>query len=149
MTGISSIQCSLAIAARTSKPFMTGITISSNISDMPVSYCLSIFNASSPFSASKILKSSWSISVRISRFISESSTIKICCLTFNASSAVPSSPSSFAKSFSVTTVFFRFFARYINLSASITVSSTVLPADMTPPILADNWSLEYVGTFAL
>ena len=27
MTGISSIQCSLAIAARTSKPFMTGITI--------------------------------------------------------------------------------------------------------------------------
>ena len=36
------------------------------------------------------------------------------------------------------TMFFRFFARYINLSASITVSSTVLPADMTPPILADN-----------
>ena len=55
MTGMSSIQWLWFISLSTAKPSMTGMTMSSRISAMPVSYCSSMARHSLPFPASRML----------------------------------------------------------------------------------------------
>ena len=86
-----------------------------------------------PFSASMISYSSCSISFRISRFISESSTISNSGLRDSGVSAT---------SASVITEQLRCLARYIRESARFTASSTEEPLESTPPMLTESfiWS---------
>ena len=140
ITGVSSIQWFRFISANTSKPSITGILISKRISEIPVPYCFNRSIHSSPFAASKILYSSSRITARISRFIWESSTIRTCCFSLPFTLSIPD--------FSVTVIFFRFFAWYIRPSARATALSMVSLSARTPPILTVRRSLVYPGTSA-
>ena len=81
ITGMSSIQRYLFICVSTPKPSITGITMSSSTREISGPCFCSMATPSSPFSASMISNSPSSISARIARFISESSTINIFCLS--------------------------------------------------------------------
>ena len=76
----------------------------------------------------------------MSRFRSESSTIST--LSFLVSSAV-------RRLSSVTTVFLRFFARYMFLSARETALVSGSLTARTPPMLTESLSPEYPGISAL
>ena len=140
ITGISSIQCFRFIRANTSNPSITGMLISKRRRAIPVPYCFSRLMHSSPFAASNIRYSSFRISARISQFIWESSTIRICCRSLASALSIPD--------FSVTIIFFRFFAWYIRPSARATALSMVSLSARTPPILTVRRSLAYPGTSA-
>ena len=85
------------------------------------------------------------ISVRSSRLILESSTIRIrgfrisVCSSWSSSAIFWSIPSTIA-------VFLYILARYIRLSALWTASSTVSSVADTPPMLTDNLIRSYPGT---
>ena len=82
ITGTVSIHLRRFITSSTSRPSIMGITMSSIIRDIsPARFCSSL-TAIRPFSTSMVSYSSPSISTKMERFISESSTIKIFCLRF-------------------------------------------------------------------
>ena len=81
ITGMSSIQPFLFIMFSTPKPSSPGMTISSSTSEISLPRVCSMATPSLPFSASRISYSSPSISARMERFISESSTMRIFCLS--------------------------------------------------------------------
>ena len=74
MTGMSSIQPLRDMQESTSKPSAPGMTMSSNTMEMPLPCCSRHAMPASPQSASRISYWSLSISLRMTRFISESST---------------------------------------------------------------------------
>ena len=83
----------------------------------------------------------------MARFISESSTIKMLWREWLSRPALLDAPSRALSS--VTTMFLRFLAWYISLSARETACSTVSPGCViTPPMLADSRRREYPGTLA-
>ena len=108
--------------------------MSSSTKEIPVPYCFSFSMHSLPLDASRIRKSLPSISVRMARFMAESSTTSTCPIrgVFFSGSCRSSITVR-----SVTTVFFRILARYISRSARSTAAAVVSsPAD-TPPMLTD------------
>lgn len=78
MTGISSIQRNWFMCSSTAKPSIFGILMSSSTRSMCIS-CWSIRSACAPSTASAYLYPSPRMALSISRFISESSTIRIFC----------------------------------------------------------------------
>ncbi len=82
ITGTVSIQRRLFMTSSTSRPSISGMTMSSIIRDISAALFCNSFTAIRPFSTSMVSYSSPSISTKMERFISESSTISIFCLRF-------------------------------------------------------------------
>ena len=93
----------------------------------------------SPSSASKMRKSFSRMAERIIRFISESSTMRICGF-FRADVSMEETVfTGVCSEFCTATLFFWSFARYISRSAWPTAVSIVsLAVWMTPPMLTDS-----------
>ena len=139
---MSSSQPWADIRERTSKPSMSGITMSSSTMEISEPQAFRSSRHLGPLGASRISKSSQRISERMSRFMGESSTMStIGRWSFSERTA------SGAMS-SVTTVFLLCFARYIRLSAMGRASLMGMPAAITPPMLAETCIFSNSGRWA-